>query len=321
MALRWLAWWCDREQVRDTFYKVEYARFRAFAQELGIALSRAERAFVPSMMGNILEGYRLWDQRLPQHLTSNPAQTRFNALRNSRYRLWRTLAQTIAGTTHGMQEQGIEDGGNSLIAYSGFEHLQQARQAQRGVVLAGYHAALIRIPSVVLSYRLQTRDILTVSQTNAVRAEQLERASHAPVFPVAFSPVSAHTRIAVEAQQQLRQGGMVQILNDVGFETSGTFAFAIGGRDYQLKRGFAELALNTHATIVPYYARIAANGVMTTHFFPPHTPDSRQEARHDQVVDLLQHYATFLETSWRQSPESVRWRVINDHLNRRLASK
>jgi lauroyl/myristoyl acyltransferase len=316
--------------VRATFYREEQRWFREFAEGLGSAPDDLNRAFVASMMGNIL--YDL--TRMASLLPKQQALVTFEQLHTSKFRFARTLANTIeasmayqaskfatVGETRAEMRAEMRDSNAHLITHAGFEHLQAAHQRGRGVLLVTYHGSMHQIATIALAHRLRERDIFSVSQTNAVNQERRQERRKDATSPVAFREISAHTRIGIEGQRQLRQGAIVQLANDVGYEKSGTFPFAIGGRVFQLKPGFAELAINTGAAIVPHYATIAPSGEIINRFFPPLDDTSNPRTRQEQVMELLHLYTAFLEESWRQSPESLRWFVMKHYLNFPLASR
>jgi len=87
----------------------------------------------------------------------------------------------------------------------------------------------------------------------------------------------------------------------------------LAGRRYHLKRGFAELAINSGAAVVPQYTKMRPDGHLLTTFMSPLIPGSG--SRDAQIKNLLDQYAEFINTSWRLAPESLRWSRILRHFN------
>jgi lauroyl/myristoyl acyltransferase len=91
----------------------------------------------------------------------------------------------------------------------------------------------------------------------------------------------------------------------------------IGGRAYQVKAGFAELALNTGAAILPFYGRILPDSRSQIHFLPPLEPGAGSRAV--QAERLVNQYVAFVNRVWSESPAILWWNRIRRHLMRPAA--
>jgi lauroyl/myristoyl acyltransferase len=115
---------------------------------------------------------------------------------------------------------------------------------------------------------------------------------------------------SLQAQRILRAGGIVRISNDMNYSSPNSISRTIGKRRFWLKPGFADLAWSSGAAIVPVYSYIdhtgCANMKASRAFSLLATPVSRTV----QIHHLLDLYVDFLETAWREHPESMGWGLL-----------
>jgi len=106
------------------------------------------------------------------------------------------------------------------------------------------------------------------------------------------------------AQRKLRAGGIVWIAPDGG---SGSRArrLPIFGWQRAFSTGFAELALQTGATVIPVRHVIAANGGIQISFLRPFAAGVATTNREERIQQLMQQYVDFLEETWRLDPANV----------------
>jgi lauroyl/myristoyl acyltransferase len=123
--------------------------------------------------------------------------------------------------------------------------------------------------------------------------------------------------VALEGQHWLTEGKIVQFVSDNEYARQG-YAVIIAKRRYYLRPGFAELALNTGAAVVPMYNSMKSDGRIQMTLLPPFIIGNGD--RDSQIADLLDQYAAFLNASWRAAPESLRWPRIFRHFDQPLAS-
>ena len=117
---------------------------------------------------------------------------------------------------------------------------------------------------------------------------------------------------ALQGQRLLAQGKIIQFVSDGDFGREvGSHPVIVAGRQYSLPPGFAELALNTGAAIVPQFTSNQSDGRIHTTFLPPLAPEPGN--REFQVESLLKQYADFLASSWKSAPESMSWKKIQKH--------
>jgi lauroyl/myristoyl acyltransferase len=121
---------------------------------------------------------------------------------------------------------------------------------------------------------------------------------------------SLNTEIALYAQRRLMDGQMINVVGDASDTHGRRYEVIVAGRKYQFKAGFAELALNTGAAILPHYGSMTPDGKPQIHFGPP------LEAKGDrasQVEGLVAAYADFMTRVWTERPEILWWTRIRRH--------
>ncbi len=303
-ACRWLTWWTGQPQVINAFYRTEYESFQRLVEELNAVDVIPAQAF-----HRLLCGYLL--QISTPHKPLPPLSPGyFHRTHASSYRLMRSLQQEI-------EQAGADPTKlDTLATVSGFAHLQDAYQQGRGVILLSYHHAAGQHVTTVIARHLQSDEILTLS--DFIATNWLSLMPNQAAKPKSRAAYVAE--ITLQAQQKLHQGHLLQILNEKSVRHTSTVTVSIGGRRFQPRAGFAELALNTGAVIIPFYPTYRLNGQIHISFQAPLQPEDSQANRVQQVQSLVNQYAQFLETSWRTAPESLDLGLVKYYLSRPLTS-
>jgi lauroyl/myristoyl acyltransferase len=126
--------------------------------------------------------------------------------------------------------------------------------------------------------------------------------------------------VAVEGHRRLTQGGIVQVIPDIGYDAAGGVPLNIGRYRFLIKPGFAELALSSGAVVIPHFTTRRTDGCILLRFFPPFDPPARSADHDAQVNHLLRQYAASVEKAWTLAPESLLWQVIDSHMQRPSAT-
>jgi hypothetical protein len=180
------------------------------------------------------------------------------------------------------------------------------------VILLSYHGnANARIAHPMLSLRLGGIPIQSVAHNMAVEASGFRGARE--LMPAAVAG-SLYAQLAHHGQTLLKRGGIAHILGDTFAPGPGrTHHIQVGDRRYEVKPGFAELALNTGSAVVPFFGRFIDGGRLLLEFLPPLDPE--RGTRDEQIGALLIQYAAFIERTMRQYPEMLLWKRMRAHLN------
>jgi hypothetical protein len=130
----------------------------------------------------------------------------------------------------------------------------------------------------------------------------------------ATSAAWLYAEVAYHGQQLLQQGAVIHIAGDTFARGPGvTHRFLVGDREYRVKPGFAQLALNTGAAIIPVNARFLEDGRLHTHLHAPLEPGPGP--REEQVARLVRQYGLFMNDVFHTHPEALRWKKIANHLH------
>lgn len=304
-GVRWLTWWFSHRTISHVLYKSERAKFIRLCESLGNPGAASESAFQIRMLSNaIWMNAGQW-----QDVLLKPGGF-LCVMRESRHRFWQSFVNLV--------DQSVGIARDRIIVFDGIEHLANARAKGRGVILVSYHSPTGSIATALLAQYTDTGPILTISPAVAhwiVESEEPARLQTSNLNQIAMA-----TAVAVRGQRILKEGGIVQVYNDIASPEAGTFSFFIGGRVYDFKSGFAELALSTGASVIPVYSTHQADGRIRIRILPPLEPLAN--ANHPaQVRDLVEQYARFVENTWRNVPESISWYVTQLHFERPVVAE
>jgi lauroyl/myristoyl acyltransferase/acyl carrier protein len=302
---RWVAWLCSQSFGAGLFFKPQADSFRRFIQSLGGCPNAPADALNIYLMGNIL-----WSRHALRVLHSTSGKYFIDVLRQSTSPYWSGLAKII--------ETAPLDGLDRYFSISGLDHMAQAYQKGRGVIIVTYHNTANRIAMAALPRRLNCAPIPTIARQRALQMEQLRRKENPDEFS-STEEVALISDLAVQGQRLLKQGGVIQIVPDSSMDVLGDRPLIIGKREYYLKPGFAELALHTGAAVIPQYTTRRLDGSIHTAFQPPMDPHADGEDHETQIYSLLKQYAEFVDRSWQLAPESLKYAVIEKYLTQPMA--
>ena len=126
--------------------------------------------------------------------------------------------------------------------------------------------------------------------------------------------VGAIAELTNEVYRILMAGGLVVLEGD-GRKGRVVCHLPICGRTYPLRAGFAELALRTGASIIPMTSSLEEDGRIKVTFHSPIASSDETHSHSERVTGMVKQYAAFLETAWRQSPETVTLTRMDLHLD------
>ncbi|MEW5939974.1 MAG: AMP-binding protein [Chloroflexota bacterium] len=300
-AREWAARWSRSAPARRMFYSRRFALFSRFVAGLEGCPAAPADIFPMNVLANLEYG-------LVRFLGDNWRAIRndIEAIQRSRFPYWRSLARLIASAS----AEGLEES----FPIRGLEQLLEARRAGKGVILLTFHGAASPIQSMVVAKRAGVDSIPTISHRIPARQSDFGDVTDELPFEVASS---LNTEIALYAQRRLLDGQIVNVVADASDTHGRRYEATVGGRLYQFKAGFAELALNTGAAIVPHYGSVGADGRQQINFEPPLEATGDRAGR---VERLVAAYAEFITRVWTSQPESAWWTRIRRHLSQPPAS-
>lgn len=296
-----LSVWASNPMVAHGLYREQYRLFKRFLGEIDGYQEDPELGFRNSLMGNVFSrlGLRAYSEEESHKLTKK--------LQVTTDPFWISVRRMI--------EEASEEEYVQCFPVSHFEYLEQAYTAGRGVILLTYHNPINRLAIAALLRRLKGESIPTISEKRARRESQHWSNNMARDLP-ARELGALKAGIALEGQQLLGQGKIVQFVSDNEYAREG-HAVVIASRRYYLRPGFAELAINTGAAVVPQFSVLRPDGKIHMTIHPPFVIE--QVSREEQITSLLEQYAAFVNNSWRVAPESIRWPRIVRHFDQPIA--
>jgi len=195
---------------------------------------------------------------------------------------------------------------------AGLDFLAKVYQEGRGVILLSFHGtAANSVAHRMLARRLGSAPFQTITP-NLPLGESPFKAIDKKNVP-SSAAAWLYAELAYHAQKLLQQGNVIHIVGDTFAKGPGrTYQIRIGDREYSLKAGFAELALNTNAQVLPIFGRFEPDGRLLTEILPPLDPG--RGTRDERIQAYIQLYAQFINSVLQRHPEILSWKRMKNHL-------
>lgn len=294
-AKEWALGWSQNASVRRLLYRRRFALFSQWVASLKGCRAVPSDAFQMSMLTNML--YALPGNALRK---VNRAGHSVVAYKNSPFAYWQTLGEILDALPDGQASE--------QFPILGTEHLMRAYEGGHGVVLLSFHGFPNAGGFIPLKRLLGLKDIPTISFLVPRRGTRYAgRHAHAP----AEEASALNAKVALLGQKTLQQGGIVNFASDWSDAPGRPYQVSVAGHLRRIKAGFAELALNTGATIIPFLRHCLEDGRIQMEFETPLNPGGGDRSLQAEV--LIHQYASFIERSWAAHPEAMRWYDILDH--------
>ncbi len=294
-ALQWSEEWSQKEWARKLLYKRRFDLYSRWLEGFKIEQTNVQNGFQMNLQANM-------QFRLPRpQKKSRKSKSEFNTYLQSPYLYWRTLGDLIESTPMGEF--------NEYFPIINTDNLMKAYRKGKGVILVSFHGTPRSGSFAPLRRLLQVNKLPTISYQIPVRQSQFhdqkERRSE-----VAAATLNAE--IALFGQKHLMNGGIINFASDTNDLLGRTYKVSVGSRIHQYKGGFAELAMNTNATIIPFSRYCLQDGRLQLEFGEPLLPGNGD--RHEKIEGLVNDYASFIEVSCKTHPEAMSWARMKLHL-------
>lgn len=301
---QWLA-----SATRLGLYAPELALLNKMQSALGDARPPAPARRQDSLLGNVL--MQQWQHLLRTspdrlQLPLHSQEKGMHILRTAPQAFWRDLWRC-------MDDHSLEHG-NDCFTFAGWERLAQAMQRGQGVILLSYHSPGSPFVLPVIRRRLGCEPILTVAQVDVKLQTHTLNPYWGQFTAAQLTDFTAEQTLL--ALQRLRQGEIVQVVNEQEVSATNSLPCVVGGREYKLKVGFAELAAITGAAILPMFSTWRSDGRIHTTLRPELQVTDCAAGQPGYTRSLLDQHAAFLEASWRSAPESMLWGTMRSHVTR-----
>ncbi len=111
----------------------------------------------------------------------------------------------------------------------------------------------------------------------------------------------------------LGEGQIIRVYIDNGIASRGNWPAVICGKQYMMRAGWADLAVQTNAAVIPMAAAIYQDGSFELKFLPALKLSNQDHTREEKIGQLIEQYAQFLSYAYQEYPWSFGWRVMENH--------
>jgi hypothetical protein len=299
LGCRWLDWWCSRKWAVERFYPGEKTIFRIWRISLGLPAEEDPDGRTSALLSNVI-----WSARFKKRLELYPVKDFMDSLRRSSARFFQSLARLI--------DRAPARRFNRYFTFEGLEHIERAQRRGQGILLVTYHNSTNRFAIAALPRRIGGEPIPALSMPFAKTLRTPDPEPGARKRPTAAILADA----VVEAHRRLREGAVLQVIPDLGYDASDGMPLDIAGYRFLVKTGFAELALLSGAAVIPQFSTRRRGGGIHLRFEQPFDPGGPGMDHDARISSLMEQYAVFVECAWRKAPESLLWQVIDTHMQR-----
>ena len=192
-------------------------------------------------------------------------------------------------------------------------HAEQAYQRGKGMILVGRHSGLIHFVRELAVERLKPREFTSIrkavsflpEEAKTLQGEELRRLK----LPIFLDQL-------LKCKSILARGGIVLVLPDGYGGLSRGVSLPFHGRMISFKAGFAELAIETGAVVIPVSTAVdVRKGQVTVSFLEPLDIGPFDMGRAERVKGLIRQYAAFLKEEWACCPGIVPLRLKRKHID------
>lgn len=285
-GVQWLLRWCGQPWVQAALYPQESQRVRRFAASMGTPAAHVAQEVTLSLTAHVIHQRWLAEAGLEGHRV-------------------RPKSALIAELESALGSSLITRQQRRCFCVVGKEYLLQAVERRHGTLLVGAHPSL---PFVAVGHFTSA-----IWLGHAQYAETAQRLGMLrPGGGKGDWWLAARTAVARDAYDLLKQGDLIVLMGDEQNALYGE-PVMIGDRLHRLSRGFAELAVASGATVLPFYTELLTDGQVRIVIAPPLTWE-QQVSRNEQVAAGVRAYAHRQAAHWQQTPSVVPLAIVAQHL-------
>ena len=191
------------------------------------------------------------------------------------------------------------------IEFKGLDRLAEADRRGRGVVLVCAHFGVTSlIPGF---YARLGRPVLVLAHTDFAARMRVKLSENLTVVSMANSFLP---QVLFKAQSTLKEGGSVLLLPDGRLGSSASMCHFFD-RSLPFREGFATLAINTGATVLPTRATVDENGFMRIEFHQELALGCETSPKSVRVKYALDQYVRWVEECWLTDPGNILEKQLN----------
>lgn len=292
-GVQWLLQWCGQPWVQRLFYPRESRLVRRFAASMETPSAQVAQEVARSLTANAIHQRWLAEAALEGHRVK-PKSALLAELEGA------------LGSSHTTRHQ------RRCFSVVGEEHLLEAAARRHGTLLVGAHPSL---PFVAVGHFSSAMWMGHARYAEAAQRLGMLR----PGGAKEDWWIAARAAVARDAYELLMQGDLIVLMGDEQNARHGEPA-VIGDRLHRLSRGFAELAVVTGATVLPFYSELFIDGQVRLVIAPPLTWE-QHGSRNGQVAAGVRAYAHRQAAIWQQTPSVVPLAIVAQHLAQPVVSE
>ncbi|MEX1018433.1 MAG: phosphopantetheine-binding protein, partial [Litorilinea sp.] len=189
------------------------------------------------------------------------------------------------------------------VTVEGHEHIAQAVAGTKGIILVTPHTYLGRLVRGIPAW--QTRESMTISASPG-RIGVDKALINEPQL------MGQRAQQLMQARALLARNGLVRIVGD-GQAGVGGMPTVLGDRQWAIRFGAAELALETGACLLPIFAWMQPDGHVTLHVCAP-LGAGDEAARGAAREAITAHYAQLYGAFWPRQYPAMEWGFLAMYL-------
>lgn len=192
---------------------------------------------------------------------------------------------------------------NEWVRVQGIENLKDNYSEEHGLIVVNAHYGIPRMAPVVISkmgYQVLSLEAVDLFTRLNIANNAIE------VMKIGGKENKTLLKEVYKARKGLNKGHILHLAADGSFGASG-IDFPLHGKPRPFAAGFAELALQTGAKVVPVWSAIDVDGHLTVEFLPVLDPGGDDMAHNERVRHLIQQYVDGVEQRYSDDPGNVRW--------------
>lgn len=296
-GLQWLLKRAKNQVITSLFFYREKHIYQNFLSSIGMDPASYQEGLGIALAGSI------WKETNPR-LDRNKGGEFTTALKP----FWQDLKIKLNAVNPDHQDL--------FFNVSGFDHVQKEFQKKRGVILLSYHGNLTKVQTLLTQKWLNLPEIPVISPRYGFRkqkASNQKRFKRGKIASMVTEEQVRHgTNAILTGYRMLREGNIVRVYIDNSYLSKGKWQIEILGKQYMIRTGWADLAYQTGAAIIPAISTLDENGCINLIFLPPFQVESTDYE--DQMKQYMTQYAGFLTYAFRTFPFSARWKVMQNHI-------
>ena len=199
------------------------------------------------------------------------------------------------------------------VTIRGMSNLDKCKKKNNGVILLGAHTVMISMVFEILD-RLGEKKVMFVGQGGrrmmnimGISNGSTKNLLHSPLYRSMVDKTEKlylRTFELHSAHRVLAQRGIVVMLGD-GYVGKSGFVSPFLGRQRKFGAGFARLALESGASILPVFSSMENKGQVTIEFLAPFDNKKNQTDSKANEKKLITTYIRLLEQKWENDVSSI----------------